>query len=115
MNAAPWKSLIAGMMSAIAAHAFRQLGRLDVLLLELALRLIEDEGNLESEIVFQIGADLLVRALRVAGDPLEMRFDLRVIEDLEVVGRIDVPLEIVVADLVFSEIRNISRLCGYFV
>ena len=71
-------------------HAFGQLARLDVLLLELALRLVEDERNLEGEVVLQIGADLLIRALRVAGDALEVLLDLRVVVDLEVIGRVDV-------------------------
>ena len=67
--------------------AFGQLARLDVLLLELALGLVEDERDLEGEVVLQIGADLLIRALRVGGDALEVRLDLRVVVDLEVVGR----------------------------
>jgi hypothetical protein len=49
-----------------------QLAGLDVLLLEFALRFIEDERHLESEIMFQIRADLLVRAFRVRGDALEL-------------------------------------------
>ena len=46
--------------------AFGQLAGLDVLLLELALGLVEDERDLEGEVVLQIGADLLIRALGVA-------------------------------------------------
>ena len=91
-------------------HAFGQLARLDVLLLELALRLVEDERDLEREVVLQVRADLLVGALGVARDPLEVRLDLRVVVDLEVVGRVDVPLEIVVPDLVLAEIRHVGRL-----
>ena len=91
-------------------HAFRKLTGLDVLLLELALGLVEDERNLEGEVVLQVGADLLVCALGVARDALEMLFDLRVVIDLEVVGRVDVPLEIVVPDPVLAEVRDVARL-----
>jgi hypothetical protein len=60
--------------------------------------------------VLQIRADLLIRAFRVARDSLEVRFDLRVVIDFEVVGRINVPLEIVVPDLVLAEVGNVRRL-----
>ena len=91
-------------------HAFGQLARLDVLLLELALRLVEDERDLEGQVVLQVGADLLIRALRVAGDPLEVLLDLRVVVDLEMVRGVDVPLEIVVPDPVLAEVRHVRRL-----
>ena len=90
--------------------AFGQLARLDVLLLELALGLEEDQGNLEREVVLQVRADLLVGTLGIARDAFEMRLDLRVVVDLEVVGRVDVPLEIVVPDLVLAEIRHVGSL-----
>ena len=91
-------------------HAFGQLARLDVLLLELALRLVEDERDFEGEVVLQIGADLLIRALGVGGDALEVLLDFRVVINLEVVGLIDVPLEIVVPDPVLAEVRHERRL-----
>ena len=90
--------------------AFGELARLDVLLLELALRLEQDEGNLEREVVLQVRADLLIGTLGIARDAFEMRLELRVVVDLEVVGRVDVPLEIVVADLVLAEIRHVGSL-----
>ena len=93
-------------------HALGQLARLDVLLLELALRLVEHERHLEREIVLEIRADLLIGALRVADDPPEMLLDLRVVVDLEVIRRVDVPLEVVVADLVFAVVGDVARLRG---
>ena len=62
------------------------------------------------EIVLEIGADLLVRALGVARDAFEVRFDLGVVVDLEVVGRVDVPLEIGVADLVLAVVGDVRGL-----
>ena len=57
------------------AHAFRRgVGRRDVLLFELAVGLEEEKRHLVGEVVLQIGADLLVGALRVAGNPFEVRF-----------------------------------------
>jgi hypothetical protein len=91
-------------------HAFGQLARLDVLLLELTLGLEDHQRDLEGEVVLQIGAHLLIGALRVARDPLHVRFDLGVVVDFEVIGRVDVPLEIVVADLVLAVIGDIRRL-----
>ena len=102
--------------SANGEHAFRQLAGLDVLLLELALRLVEHERHFEREVVLEVRADELVGALGVADDPLEMLLDLRVVVDLEVIGRVDVPLEVVVADLVLAVVRDVARLrrglCG---
>ena len=98
--------------SANAADAFLRRARDDVLLLELAVRLEEDERHLEREVVLQVGADLLVGALGVAGDPLEVLLDLRVVVDLEVVGRVDVPVEVVVVDQVLAEVRHERRLRG---
>ena len=92
------------------AHAFLGGAGNDVLLLELAAGLEEDQGNLEREVVLQIGADLLVRAFRISGHPLEMLLDLGVVVDLEVIGGVDVPPEVVVPDLVLAEIRDVGRL-----
>ena len=39
-----------------------------------------------------------------------MLLDLRVVVDLEVVGRVDVPLEVVVVDVVLAEVRHERRL-----
>ena len=96
--------------SANATHAFRRCARRDVLLLELAVRLEEDERDALVEVVLQIRADLLIRALGVAGDPLEVLLVLRVVVDLEVVGLVDVPLELVVVDVVLAVVRRHLRL-----
>ena len=50
------------------ADAFLRGARVDVLLLELAVRLEEDQRHLERQVVLQVGADLLIRAFGVAGD-----------------------------------------------
>jgi hypothetical protein len=60
--------------------------------------------------MLQIGADLLVGALGVTRDPFEVLLDLGVVEDLEVVGRIDLPLEVVEPDPVLAEIRDVRSL-----
>ena len=91
-------------------HAFGQLARLDVLLLELAGRLVEDHRHLEREVVLQVRADLLVGALGVARDPFEMLLDLGVVVDLEMIGRVRVPLEVVVLDPVLVVVRHEGRL-----
>ena len=83
---------------------------IDVLLLELAVRLEQDQRHLERQVVLEVGADLLVRALGVAGDALEVLLELGVVIDLEVVGRVDVPLELVVVDVVLAEVRHERRL-----
>ena len=49
-------------------------------------------------------ADLLVCALRVAGDSLEVLFELRVVVDLEMVGLVDMPVETVVLDAILAPI-----------
>ena len=54
------------------ADAFLRRAGVDVLLLELAVRLEQDQLHLERQVVLQVGADLLVGALGVAGDPLEV-------------------------------------------
>ena len=92
--------------------AFRQLAGLDVLLLELALRLVEHERHFEGEVMLEVGADSLIRAFGIAHDPLEMLLDLRVVIDLEVIGRVDVPVERVVADLVLAVVGHVARLRG---
>ena len=83
----------------------------DVLLLELGAGLEDDQRNLEGEIVLQVGADLLVCALGVAGDALQVLLGLGVVVNLEMIGRVDVPPEIVVADLVLAVVREKGRLC----
>jgi hypothetical protein len=91
-------------------HAFLRRSGNHVLLLELAAGLEQDERNLEGEVVFQLRADLLVRAFGVASHPLQVLLDLGVVIDLEVVRRIDLPLEVVVADLVLPVVRDVRRL-----
>jgi hypothetical protein len=92
-------------------HAFLRRARNDVLLPEFAARREENERHLEREVMFELGADMLIRALGVAGDLLEVRLDLRVVVDLEMVRRVDLPLEVVVADLVLAVIRHKVGLC----
>ena len=75
-----------------------------------ARRLIEDHRDLEGEVVLQVRADGLVRAFGVAGDPLEMLLDLRVVVDLEMIGGVRVPLEVVELDPVLVEVRHEGRL-----
>jgi len=60
--------------------------------------------------VLEVGADLLVGALGVAGDALDVLLDLRVVIDLEVIGRVGVPFEVVVVDAVLVEIGHERRL-----
>ena len=91
-------------------HAFLRGARRDVLLLELAVRLEDDERHALVEVVPQVRADLLIRALGVARDPLEVPLVFGVVVDLEVVGLVDVPLELVVVDLVLAVIRRHLRL-----
>ena len=60
------------------AHAFLRRARDHVLLLELAAGLKEDERDLlRPEVVFQLGADVLIGAFGVARHPLQVRLDLR--------------------------------------
>ncbi len=96
------------------ADAFRRgIGRRDVLLLELAVGLEQDHLDLEGQVVLQVRADLLVGALRVAGDAFEVRLDLGVVVNLEMVGGVDLPLELVVVDVVLAEVRHHRRLRGH--
>ena len=92
------------------ADAFLRRAGNDVLLPELAGRREQDQRQLHRQVVFQLGADVLIRALGVARDALEMRLDLRVVIDLEVFGLVGVPVEVVVADLVLAEVRDVARL-----
>ena len=77
------------------ADAFLRGARDDVLLPELAARREEDERDLEGEVVLQLGADVLIRALGVAGDPSRGAARSRVVVDLEVVGGVDLPVTVV--------------------
>ncbi len=92
------------------ADAFLGGARHDVLLLELAARLEQDQRNLVREVVLQLRADMLIRAFGIPGHPLEMRLDLRVVVHDEVIRLIRVPIELVVADLVLTEVRDIWGL-----
>ena len=91
-------------------HAFGHVALHHVLLLELALRLEDDHRHLERQVVLEVRADLLIGAFRVARDPLEVLLEFRVVVDLEVLGRVDAPLEIVVLDAVLAEIGDEPRL-----
>ena len=94
------------------AHALLGRSGDDVLLPELTRRRKQDQRHLEGQVVLELGADVLVGAFGVPGNPLEVRLDLRVVVDLEVIGLVDSPVEVVVADLVLAEIRNVIRLGG---
>ena len=94
------------------ADAFLRAARRDVLLLELAVRLEQDHRHFVGQVVLQIRADLLIGALRVAGDALEVLLQRRVVVDFEVVGGVDEPLELVVVDVVLAEVRHHLRLRG---
>ena len=94
------------------ADAFLAAPGIDVLLLELAVGLEEDELHLERQVVLQVGADLLVRALGVARHALEVLLELGVVVDLEMVRRVDVPVELVVVDVVLPEVGDERRLRG---
>ena len=91
-------------------HALGQFAGVDILFLKFAFRLVDDERNLEGQVVLQVGADLLICALCVARDPLEMDFRIRVIVDLEMIRWINPPLEMVVFDPVLAEIGDESGL-----
>jgi len=62
--------------------------------------------------VFQVGADLLIRAFRIAGDALEVFLDLGVVVDLKVIRRVNVPLERVVLNPVLAGVRDGRCLSG---
>ena len=81
----------------------------DVLLLEIDVRLEDDQRHLERQVVLEVRADRLVGALGVAGHTLEVRLHLGVVVDLEVVRGVDLPVEIAVVDQVLPEIRNERR------
>jgi hypothetical protein len=63
--------------SAKGADTFLGGTRHDVLLLEFAAGLEEDQRHLVGEVVFELRADMLVGALGVARHPLEVRLDYR--------------------------------------
>ena len=67
-------------------------------------------GTLKERSCFRSALTCLIRALGVPGHPLEVLFELRVVVDLEVIGRVDVPVELVVVDVVLAEIRDVRRL-----
>ena len=70
----------------------------------------QDQRQLHRQVVLQLRADVLIRALGIAGDAFEMRLNFRVVVDLEVFGLVGVPLEVVVADLVLAEVGDITGL-----
>ncbi len=94
------------------ADAFLRVARRHVLLLELAVRLEQDHRHFVGQVVLQVRADLLIRALGVAGDAFEVLLQCRVVVNLEVVGGVDEPLELVVVNVVLAEVRHHLRLRG---
>jgi hypothetical protein len=87
-------------------HPFGHEVREEVRLLELGVRLVEDERDREVDLVLQVPRDLLVRALRVGDDAPEVLLELRVVVDLEVRALVDAPGEAVVGDLVLAEVGD---------
>jgi hypothetical protein len=94
------------------ADAFLAGAGFDVLFLEFAVGLEDDQLHLERQVVLQIGADLLIGAFRVAGNPFEVRLDFRIKVNFEVVGRVDLPLEGVVVNVVLAEVGHERGLRG---
>ena len=80
--------------------------RNDVLLLELAVGLEDDERHRERELMPEVAADFLIGALCVRRNALEVLLELGVVVDLKVVGRVNVPVELVVFDTVLPVVRN---------
>ncbi len=87
-------------------HAFGRGAGRDVLLLELAVGLENDERHALGEVVPQVGADLLVGALRVARDPRQVLLVFGIEVDFEVVRLVRMPLELVVVNLVLAVVRR---------
>ena len=67
-------------------------------------------GTLNERSCFRSALTCWYALFGVAGDPLEMLLDIGVVVDLEVVGRVDVPVEVVVVDVVLAEVRDERRL-----
>src|SRR5690606_9310319 len=86
------------------AYAVGDESRRDVRLLEVEVRRVEDEGNAlaeaEGEAVLQLRVGLLREVRAVLGE----RLHLRVVVDVEVLGAEDVPVELLVLDLVTAEV-----------
>src|SRR5207245_353894 len=74
-----------------------------------AVGLEHDQLHLERQVVLQIGADLLIGALGVGRHAFEMPLGFRVVVDLEVVGLVDVPVELVVVNQVLAVVGNKRR------
>ena len=94
------------------ADTFLGGARHDVLLLEFAAGLEEDQRHLVGEVVFELRADMLVGALGVASHPLEVGLDFGVVVDDEVIGFVRPPLEPVVSHLVLAVVRDVGGLRG---
>ncbi len=84
--------------------ALGQLGQRDVGLLELAVRLVDDQRHAKAQLVVQLLADLQVGALRVGDDLFEERLQRRVVVHVEMRGLVDSPVERLVRDLVLAEL-----------
>ena len=82
----------------------------EVGLLELRVRLVEDDRDGEVDLVLEVGRDLLVPALRVGHDPGEVLLELGVVVHLEVRALVDPPREVVVVDLVLPVVRDELRV-----
>ena len=93
-------------------HPFGHEAAEQVGLLELGVRLVEDDRDREVDLVLEVGGYLLVSALRVGDDPREVLLELRVVVDLEVRALVDPPREVVVVDLVLPVVRDELRARG---
>jgi hypothetical protein len=87
-------------------HSFGHEVGEEVRLLELGVRLVEDERDREVDLVLEVPRDLLIRALGVGHDAAQVLLELGVVVDLEVRALVDAPGEAVVRDLVLPEVGN---------
>src|SRR5207245_2003247 len=84
----------------------------EVRLLELRVRLVEDDRDRGADLVLQRGGDLLVGALGVGHHACQVLFELGVVVDLEVRALVDAPGEGVVGYLVLPVVGDELRLAG---
>ena len=84
------------------ADAFGDEVELDVVLLEFGMRCVIDDRHALRDLVVQPARQLVVRGFRHRDDLLEGLALARVVEDVEVRGLVDRPVELVVDDLVLT-------------
>ena len=91
------------------AHRLGDEAELDVVLLELGVRLVEDQRRRALDLVVQPPRQLVVGALGEGHHALQQRLLLRVVVHVEVRRVVDLPLEGLVLDLVLAELRRGGR------